>query len=111
MFYKNLFNKREIFGWSTYDFANTIFSSLFITVYFPLFVTLKGGTAFHVGLVMSTSMVLAGLTVPISAAVAFGFKQALLVVIGLFFAGAIVLSFVKTRRGGLWDECYIIVNL
>ncbi|MDP7263338.1 MAG: MFS transporter [Candidatus Woesearchaeota archaeon] len=56
--------KKQIFGWSMYDFANTIFSALFITVYFPLFVVLKGGTAFHVGLVMSISMLLAGLLVP-----------------------------------------------
>ncbi len=62
--------KKEIFGWSMYDFANTIFSALFITVYFPLLVTLKGGTAFHVGLVMSTSMLLAAFTVPIFGAVA-----------------------------------------
>ena len=56
--------KKQIFGWSMYDFANTIFSALFITVYFPLFVVLKGGTPFHVGLVMSLSMLLAGLLVP-----------------------------------------------
>jgi len=53
-----------------YDFANTIFSALFVTVYFPLFVVLKGGSAFHVGLVMSISMLLAGLTVPLLGAIA-----------------------------------------
>ncbi len=53
-----------------YDFANTIFSALFITVYFPLFVILKGGTAFHVGLAMSISMLLAGLLVPFLGAIA-----------------------------------------
>ncbi|MBW2996873.1 MFS transporter, partial [Candidatus Woesearchaeota archaeon] len=63
-------NKKEIFGWSMYDFADTIFSALFITVYFPIFVVLKGGTAFHVGLVMSLSMLLAGLLVPFLGAVA-----------------------------------------
>ncbi len=47
-----------------YDFANTIFSALFVTVYFPLFVVLKGGNAFHVGLVIGISMLLAGLLVP-----------------------------------------------
>tara|TARA_Y100000310_G_scaffold345863_1_gene471759 strand:- start:28881 stop:30059 length:1179 start_codon:yes stop_codon:yes gene_type:complete len=62
--------KKQIFGWSMYDFADTIFSALFITVYFPLFVVLKGGTAFHVGLVMSISMLLAGLLVPLLGAVA-----------------------------------------
>ena len=65
MYYFEMFTiKKQIFGWSMYDFANTIFSALFITVYFPLFVVLKGGTAFHVGLTMSISMLLAGLLVP-----------------------------------------------
>lgn len=63
-------SKKEIFGWSMYDFAETIFSSLFITLFFPLFVILKGGNAFHVGLVMSVSMLIAGLTVPFLGAVA-----------------------------------------
>lgn len=62
--------KLQIFGWSMYDFANTIFSALFVTVYFPLFVVLKGGNAFHVGLVMSLSMLAAGLLVPFLGAVA-----------------------------------------
>jgi UMF1 family MFS transporter len=53
-----------------YDFANTIFSALFITVYFPLFVVLKGGSAFHVGVAVSVSMMLAGLTVPFLGAIA-----------------------------------------
>lgn len=61
--------KKQIFGWSMYDFANTIFSALFVTVYFPLFVVLKGGSAFHVGLVMSVSMLLAGLIVPFLGAI------------------------------------------
>ncbi|MBU2633991.1 MAG: MFS transporter [Nanoarchaeota archaeon] len=62
--------KKQIFGWSMYDFANTIFSALFVTVYFPLFVVLKGGSAFHVGLVFSLSMLLAGLLVPFLGAIA-----------------------------------------
>ena len=53
-----------------YDFADTIFSALFVSVFFPLFVVLKGGNAFHVGLVMSVSMLLAGLTVPFLGAIA-----------------------------------------
>jgi len=62
--------KKQIFGWSIYDLANTIFSALFITVYFPLFVVLKKGTAFHVGIAMSLSMLLAGLLVPFLGALA-----------------------------------------
>ncbi len=66
---KEYWNK-EVVGWSMYDFANTIFSAMFITVYFPLLVTLRGGTAFHVGLIMSSSMLLAGLLVPFLGALA-----------------------------------------
>jgi len=62
--------KIQVFGWSMYDFANTIFSALFITVYFPLFVVLLGGTPFHVGLTISLSMLLAGILVPFLGAVA-----------------------------------------
>jgi MFS transporter, UMF1 family len=62
--------KKELFGWSMYDFANTIFSALFVTIYFPLIVVLSGGTEFHVGLVFSVSMLLAALVVPTLGAVA-----------------------------------------
>jgi len=53
-----------------YDFANTIFSALFVTIYFPLFIVLNGGTAFHVGAVLSISMLLAGILVPFFGALA-----------------------------------------
>jgi len=62
--------KKQILGWTIYDFANTIFAALFITVYFPLFVILKGGNAFHVGLVFSLSMLLAAFLVPYIGALA-----------------------------------------
>jgi len=62
--------KKQIFGWSMYDFANTIFAALFITAYFPLFVVLNGGTSFHVGLTISISMLLAGLLVPFLGSIA-----------------------------------------
>ena len=61
--------KKQIFGWSMYDFANTVFSALFVTIYFPLFVVLLGGNAFHVGLTFSLSMLLAGFLVPYIGAV------------------------------------------
>ena len=63
-------NKKQIFSWSIYDLANTIFSALFITIFFPLFIILLGGTAFHVGLIFSISMFLAALIVPTLGAIA-----------------------------------------
>ena len=94
--------KKQIFGWSMYDFANTIFSALFITIYFPLLVILKGGNAFHVGLVISASMLLAGLLVPLLGAVADITKRKKLLLfiftvlccIFTFFTGFFTLAFV-----------------
>ncbi|MCH7568303.1 MAG: MFS transporter [Nanoarchaeota archaeon] len=94
--------KKQIFGWSMYDFANTIFSALFITIYFPLFVILKGGNAFHVGLVFSASMLLAGLLVPFLGSVADITKRkklllfifTLMTCILTFFTGFFTLTFV-----------------
>ncbi|MBI2671284.1 MFS transporter [Candidatus Woesearchaeota archaeon] len=62
--------KKEIFGWCMYDFANTIFSALFTTIYFPLIVILKGGTVFHIGLIVSIAMISAALFVPYLGAIA-----------------------------------------
>lgn len=95
-------DKKQIFGWGMYDFANTIFSALFITVYFPLFVILKGGNAFHVGLTISISMLLAGLLVPFLGAIADITKRKKLLLflftimccVFAFFTGFFALTFV-----------------
>jgi len=94
--------KKQIFAWSMYDFADTIFSALFVTVYFPIFVVLKGGNAFHVGLVMSISMFFAGLLVPFLGALAdvtqrkklLLFIFTFLCCVFTFFAGFFSLTFV-----------------
>ncbi len=62
--------KLPIFGWVMYDLADTIFSALFVTLFFPLLVTLKGGPPFHVGLPMGAALLLAGILVPFVGAVA-----------------------------------------
>lgn len=55
----------EIWAWATYDLANTIFSAVFLTFAFPLYVTQHlGGSTLHVGLVMLASTVLSGVAVP-----------------------------------------------
>ncbi|MBW2974546.1 MFS transporter [Candidatus Woesearchaeota archaeon] len=57
--------KKEIFGWSVYDLANTAFSALFITFFFPLLIKVYlGGNEFQIGLVSGISMFLAGMFVP-----------------------------------------------
>ena len=96
--------KKQIFGWSMYDFANTIFSALFITVYFPLFVVLNGGTSFYVGLTMSISMLLAGLLVPFLGAIA-DITQRKKLLLFIFT----LLSCIFTLFTGLFDLTLILI--
>jgi len=57
--------KKTIFGWCIYDLANTAFSALFITFFFPLLVKFHlGGNEFHLGLINGIAMFLAGIIVP-----------------------------------------------
>ncbi len=56
---------KEVIAWSVYDFANTIFSALFVTFFYPFFVKqFLGGTEFQIGLVFGISMFLVGILVP-----------------------------------------------
>lgn len=59
-------NKKEVFAWGMYDLANTIFSALFVTFFFPFYVkTFLGGNEFQIGLVFGLSMLLVGFIVPV----------------------------------------------
>ncbi len=58
--------KKEVFMWSMYDLGNTAFSALFVTFFFPKYITeFLGGNTFQIGLVFGLSMLLVGLLVPI----------------------------------------------
>ena len=58
-------NKKEVFSWGLYDFANTIFSALFVTFFYPFYIKdFLGGNESHVGLVFGGSMLFVGLIVP-----------------------------------------------
>ncbi|MBN1644974.1 MFS transporter [Candidatus Woesearchaeota archaeon] len=58
-------NKKEVFAWSIYDMANTAFSALFVTFFYPLYIKhFLGGTEFQIGLVFGLSMLLVALFVP-----------------------------------------------
>ncbi len=58
-------NVKEVFAWGMYDLANTIFSALFVTFFFPFYVKeFLGGTEFQIGLVFSLSMLFVGIIVP-----------------------------------------------
>ncbi len=59
-------HKKEVLAWGIYDLANTAFSALFVTFFFPKYVTeFLGGNKFQIGLVFGLSMLLVGLLVPI----------------------------------------------
>lgn len=58
--------RRQVFAWSVYDLANTIYSALFITLFFPSFVKDHlGGTEAHIGTVVGLSTIASVLVVPV----------------------------------------------
>ena len=56
--------KFPLYGWALYDFANTIFSAVVLTFYFPLYLTGLTGKNVPLGLATTGAMVLAGFAVP-----------------------------------------------
>jgi MFS transporter, UMF1 family len=57
--------KKEVFAWALYDLANTAFSSLFVTFFFPVFVKVfLGGNEIHIALVFGVSMFFTAIVVP-----------------------------------------------
>jgi len=59
-------NIKKVIAWSMYDLANTAFSALFVTLFFPLYVKeVLGGTELQIGLVFGISMLIVGVLVPI----------------------------------------------
>ena len=58
--------KKEVFAWGMYDLANTAFSALFVTFFFPLYIRyFLGGNEFQIGLTFGLSMLLVGILVPV----------------------------------------------
>lgn len=58
--------RTQIAAWWIYDLANTIYSALFITFFFPLFIkNYAGGNEGHVGLVITISTLLSAVMVPL----------------------------------------------
>ncbi|HXV27835.1 MAG TPA: MFS transporter [bacterium] len=55
---------RSLSSWALYDFANTIFSALVLTTYFPLYLTEIAGANWYLGFATTASMILAGLVIP-----------------------------------------------
>jgi len=63
--------KTKIFTWSLYDFANTIFSMVVVSLNFPLMIkSVYGGSDFQLSLSRSSAMVLVALTMPLAGKIA-----------------------------------------
>lgn len=59
-----------ILSWAMYDFANTIYSAIVVTAFFPLFMSRLAGRDLYTGVAQTVSMVLAGLAMPVGGAIA-----------------------------------------
>lgn len=56
---------KNIFSWAMYDFANTAFSALFVSFFFPFYIKhFLGGNELHIGLAMGISMFFVAILVP-----------------------------------------------
>jgi len=57
---------KEVFAWSMYDLANTAFSALFVSFFFPFYIKeFLGGNELQIGLVFGLSMLFVAVIVPI----------------------------------------------
>jgi len=54
-----------LFSWALYDFANTIFSAVVLTAYFPVYLTSLAGANWYLGAAAASSMILAAGAVPL----------------------------------------------
>ena len=59
-----------ILSWAMYDFANTIYSAIVVTAFFPPFMGKLAGRDIYTGATLTLSMILAALIVPIAGAIA-----------------------------------------
>ena len=67
---------KQVFAWASYDLANTIFSALFVTFFFPFYIkNFLHGNEFQIGLVFGTSMLLVALVVPVLGAISDKLKR------------------------------------
>lgn len=56
---------RALLSWAFYDFANTIFSAVVLTAFFPLYFTSLVGSKWQLGAANTAAMILAALAVPL----------------------------------------------
>lgn len=79
----------KIIAWSFYDFADTAFSALFITFFFPILIKVHlGGNEFHIGLVMGLGVLVSAFFVPFVGAISDKTGRRIPLLMGAAFATA-----------------------
>lgn len=58
------FLSRPLISWAFYDFANTIFSAVILTSFFPLYFTKLAGKNWILGFATTSAMIVSGLVIP-----------------------------------------------
>lgn len=91
---------KKAIAWSLYDFADTAFSALFITFFFPIFIkSYRGGNEFQIGLSMGLSVLAAAFLVPFIGAASDISGRRMPILVWTAFATAIIA--VSTGYAGL----------
>lgn len=82
---------KKTLAWAFYDFADTAFSALFITFFFPILIKVHlGGNELHIGLAMGLSVLAAGLLVPLIGAFSDATGRRMPILITAAFATALL---------------------
>ncbi len=86
---------KKVFAWSLYDFADTAFSALFITFFFPILIKVHlGGNEFHIGLAMGLSVLVAAVLVPLVGAISDASGKRMPIIVMAALATALITVFV-----------------
>jgi UMF1 family MFS transporter len=97
---------QQTVAWALYDFADTAFSALFISFFYPILIkTYLGGNEFQIGLSLGLSLLVAALIVPLIGALsdATGKKIPILLVTTAITAGLIA----ATSFAGLYGALFL----
>ncbi len=86
---------KKVFAWSLYDFADTAFSALFITFFFPILIKVHlGGNEFQIGLAMGLSVLVAAVLVPLVGAISDASGKRMPIIVLAALATALITVFV-----------------
>ncbi len=86
---------KKVFAWSLYDFADTAFSALFITFFFPILIKIHlGGNEFQLGLAMGLSVLVAAFFVPLIGAISDASGKRMPIIVMAALATAVIAVFV-----------------